>query len=173
MACPCGMIRSLLQRVHIHSYCNREHKREPKVSVHHCRASAGLAGCKADFINPAVLLVAQVSSLVLKKRIILRSARTAKTHGELVYACQSNGPDSARSYVGCHFSCSAQILCRHTEVWTIGQSCSVQKHKHINPEHCCLRCWFHSFLQGGIEFCRGFVCFLKKNKTSGIKRMQR
>lgn len=92
------MIRSLLQRVHVHSYCNREHKREPNVSVHHCRASLGLAGCKADFINPAVLLVAQVSFLVLEKRSILSSARTAKTQGELIYACESVG--SPCSYMG-------------------------------------------------------------------------
>lgn len=70
------------------------------MSVHHCRASVGLAGCKADFINPAVLLVAQASSLVLEIRSILSSARTAKTHGELIYACESNGPDSACSYMG-------------------------------------------------------------------------
>ena len=145
MACPCGMIRSLLQRVHVHSYCNREHKREPNVSVHHCRASVGRASCKADFINPAVLFVAQVSSLVLEKRSILSSARTAKTHGELIYACESNGPGSPRSYMG--VACTAQSLSRHTAVWTIRQSCNVQSH--INPEHCCLRCWFHPFLHEG------------------------
>lgn len=56
------MIRSLLQRVHVHSYCSRGYKRESNVSLHHCRASVGLAGCKTDFINPAILLTTPVSS---------------------------------------------------------------------------------------------------------------
>nr|XP_038020957.1 dual specificity testis-specific protein kinase 2 isoform X4 [Anas platyrhynchos] len=40
----------------------------------------------------------RVSSLVIEKRSILSSTRTADTHGELIYACGANGPDSACSY---------------------------------------------------------------------------
>lgn len=87
------MIRSLLQGVQF-TVTARESTKGNLRCLQHCRASLGLAGCRADFINPAVLWVAQVSSLVLEKKSILISA---KTHGELIYACESNGPDSALS----------------------------------------------------------------------------
>uniref|UniRef100_A0A8C3CVS1 Protein kinase domain-containing protein n=1 Tax=Cairina moschata TaxID=8855 RepID=A0A8C3CVS1_CAIMO len=93
----------------------------------------------------------RVSSLVIEKRSILSSTRTADTHGELIYACGANGPDSACSYmtlIPLGFSADCQKELQRTKPHK--QSTAISNVG-----------FTHSYMKG-IEFCRGFVCFLKK-----------
>lgn len=158
-ACPCGTIRSLLwgATATVTAAASTE---GTLLLLPHCRASRG----QGSFTNPAVLLVAEVSSSVRERRRILTAARTAKTQ-RTISACDPKGPGSPHSYRGVT-SRTAQILCRCTEVWALRQSCSGQSHinpqSHISPELCYPGCGFTHPCRRGVEFCRVFVCFLKE-----------
>ena len=107
-----------------------------------CRGSAGLAGCQADSVNPAVLLVAQVSSLVLEKKSILPGLLK---HTETLSMPMNQMGQILLAVTQVSLLLHCSILCRHTEGLTIRQTRSAQSH--TNPRPCYVRCWFHSFLQ--------------------------
>lgn len=78
-------------------------------------------------MDPAVLLVACVVSLVTEKRSsVLSSARTANTHGEPTYSCAAREPDSACRHTGVH--CLVPLaFSALTEVWTSRQGTKPHK----------------------------------------------